>query len=101
MITTNIEYLTFTAGTAAREYHLRVRWGAEEAHDVTVVIPNEAFLSGRVRYQDAPDVCFLKIQKECSEGGEGSVPDRTLRMTDQELEEYKVAHTPKNPRRRS
>ena len=72
-----------------------------ESHDFTVAIPNEAFLSGRVRYQDAPDICFLKIQRELSEGGEGSVPARTLRMTDQELEEYKLSHTPKSPRRRS
>jgi hypothetical protein len=99
MITTNVEYLDFTAGEVAREYHLRVRRGAE-AHDVTVVIPNEAFLSGRVRYQDAPDVCFLKIQKELTEA-EGGVPARTLRMSDEELEEYKVAHTPKSPGRRA
>jgi hypothetical protein len=99
MVTTNIEYLNFTAGKAAREYHLRVRRG-EEARDVTVLIPNEAFLSGRVRYQDAPDVCFLKIQKELTEGGEGSALARTLHMSDQELEEYKVSHTPKTPGRR-
>ena len=99
MITTSVQYLDFTAGKVSREYHLRVRRGAE-AHDVTVLIPNEAFLSGRVRYQDAPDVCFLKIQKELSQGGEGSIPARTLRMSDQELEEYKVSHTPKTPGKR-
>jgi hypothetical protein len=99
MITTNVEYLDFTAGEVAREYHLRVRRGTE-SHEVTILIPNEAFLSGRVRYQDGPDVCFLKIRKELTEGGEGSVPARMLRMSDQELDEYKVSHTPKTPGRR-
>jgi hypothetical protein len=100
MVTTNVEYVRFTTGEAAREYHLRVRRGAE-IHDVTVMIPNDAFLSGRVRYQDAPEVCFLKLHKELTEGGEGSIPARALLMTDEELQEYKVAHTPKNPHRRS
>jgi hypothetical protein len=100
MVATNVEYLSFTTGEAVREYHLRIRRGPE-IHDVTVMIPKAAFLSGRVRYQDAPEVCFLKIQKELTEGGEGSVPARALLMSDQELEEYKIAHAPKGPRRRS
>ena len=55
----------------------------------------------QVCYQDAPDICFLKIQKELAEGEEGSLPARALSLTDQELEEYKVSHAPKGPRRRS
>ena len=100
MATTQVEYLDFKAGEATREYHLRVRRG-DEFHDFTVAIPNEAFLSGRVRYQDAPDVCFLKILRELAAGEEGSLPAQALQMTDQELDEYKVAHAPKSPRRRS
>lgn len=49
--TTLIEYLDFRAGEDAREYRLRVRRGAD-SWGVTVAIPNEAFLSGLVRYQD-------------------------------------------------
>jgi hypothetical protein len=100
MVTTNVEYLRFTTEKSTREYHLRVRRGAD-IHDVTVMIPNEAFLSGRVRYQDAPELCFLKIQKELTEGGEGSVPARALQMTDEELEAYRASRSPKNPHRRS
>ena len=101
MTTTQVEYVSFKASEATREYHLRVRRGTD-IHDFTVAIPNEAFLSGRVRYQDAPDVCFLKVQRELAAGGEdGTFPSPALRMTDQELEEYRVSHTPKTPRRRS
>lgn len=99
MITAHVEYLAFTAGAATREYHLRVRRGTE-FHDFTVAIPNEAFLSGLVRYQDAPDICFLKLQREIAAREDESLPAQALSMTDQELEEYKIAHTPKNPGRR-
>jgi hypothetical protein len=77
-----------------------VRQGAD-VHHVTVAIPNEAFLSGRVRYQDAPDLCFLKIQRELAASEEGTLPALALSMTDEELEEYRVSHAPKTPRRRS
>ena len=98
MTATQVEYVDFTATEAVREYRLRVRQGAD-IHHVTVAIPNEAFLSGRVRYQDAPDICFLKIQQELAAGEEGALPAPALELTDQELEEYKVAHTPKTNRR--
>ena len=66
---TLVEYVDFRAGEAAREYRLRVRRGTD-SWGVTVAIPNEAFLSGRARYQDAPDICFLKVQKELAATGE-------------------------------
>lgn len=100
MTTTQVEYVNFTATEEMREYRLRVRQGAD-VHHVTVAIPNEAFLSGRVRYQDAPDLCFLKIQRELAAGEEGMLPALALSMTDEELEEYRVSHAPKTPRRRS
>ena len=97
--TTQVEYMDFTANEASREYRLRVRRGTD-VHHFTVAIPNEAFLTGRVRYQDAPDICFLKLQKELAAGEEGGLPEPALSMSDQELEEYKVSHTPKSNRRR-
>jgi hypothetical protein len=84
---------------AAHVDHLRVRRGTE-SHAFTVAISNEAFLSGRVRYQDAPDICFLKVRREMAAREDESLPDQALSMTDQELEEYKVSHTPKSPGRR-
>jgi hypothetical protein len=99
MATTLIEYVGFRAGTDARQYHLWVR-REHDSWGVTVAIPNEAFLSGRARYQDAPDICFLKVQKELAAAEDGTPPAPQHRMTDQELEEYKVSHTPKTPGRR-
>ena len=98
MAGTMVEYVEFKAGEAAREYRLRVRRG-DEVHGFTVAIPNEAFLAGRVRYQDAPDICFLKVQRELAAVEDEGLPALVLSMTDQELEEYRVAHTPKSSRR--
>ena len=98
MTATQIEYVDFTATEAVREYRLRVRQGAD-VHHVTVAIPNEAFLSGRVRYQDAPDICFLKIQRELAAHEDGTLLAHEHQMTDQELEEYRISHTPKSSRR--
>jgi len=94
-----VEYVGFAAKGAAREYTLRLRRTAADPLDFTLVIPNEAFLSHRVRYQDAPDVCFLKLQREllaCADG----LPARRLGVTDAELQEYRENHAPKPPQRR-
>lgn len=76
-----------------------MRAAAGDCHDFTLAIPNEAFISGRVRYQDAPDICFLKLQREllaCSSG----LPALHMRVSDAELEAYRVAHAPRAPRTR-
>ena len=93
-----VEYLDFAANTATRDYRLRVRQGME-VHDFVVAIPNQAFLEGRVRYQDGHDVCYLKLQRAMVAGVEGTLPARALEVSDDELEEYRVAHTPKSPRK--
>jgi len=97
--TARVEYLTFEAGETSREYRLHVQRG-ERLHIFTVAIPNEAFLSGRARYQDAPEICFLKVQRELDACKEGAFPPRAYKMTDEELDDYRVAHTPRDPRRR-
>jgi len=99
MVTTYVEFQEFTAGEKRREYHFRVRRGAD-SHQFTVSIPNEAFLSGRARYQDAPDLCYMKLQREIEACDGDALPAASLTLTDQELEEYRVAHTPKTPGRR-
>jgi hypothetical protein len=93
MATAQIEYIGFTATGAAREYKLRVRQGADSRY-VTIAISNEAFLAHRVRYQDAPDVCFLKVQRELTAGGGVLAADR-FDVADEELAAYRVAHTAK------
>ena len=85
------EYMGFTVNDVSREYKLRVTTPGTEARDFTVAIPNKAFLAQRVRYQDAPDVCFLKLQRALA--GCAGLPAARLTVTDGELEEYRESHT--------
>jgi hypothetical protein len=93
MGSTQVEYVDFSSRGGAREYRLRIRQGAE-AHEYTVLVPNEAFLTHRLRYQDGPEICFLKLQRALAESG-GVLPQGPLEVTAAELEEYRVAHAPK------
>jgi hypothetical protein len=91
----HVEYLGFKAQKKTREYSLRVREVGAEVRDFLVVIDIDAFLSNRVRYQDAPEICFLKLQHALDACPEGKEPARTLRVTDADLDDYRVAHSPK------
>ncbi len=95
----HVEYVGFAAKASAREYTLRVKRG-EDFHDFTLAISNEAFLSRRVRYQDAPEVCFLKLQRELLTCLEGLPSTTSLSVTDADLEEYRSNHAPRAPQRR-
>jgi len=89
-----IEYLGFTVKEGTREYKLRARPRGGEYQAYTLAISNESFLAHRVRYQDGPDICFLKLQRELIACGE-TLPPLHHDVTDAELEDYRVAHTPK------
>jgi len=91
-----VEYIGFTTGSDGREYSLRVRRSAEDIDDFTLVIPNAAFVDDRARYQDGPEICFLKLQRALAAGD--GLPARRLTVTDAELEDYRAAHT--KPQRR-
>lgn len=100
MLPPHVEYVGFITGANAREYTLRVRQPSDdESREVTFAIPNQAFLDHRVRYQDGPEICFLKLQKELL-AGDGPLPAR-VDIQDKDLEEYRIAHAPKPPQRRN
>lgn len=95
----HVEYVGFSSNGPIREYRLLLRRVDDDSLTFTVVIPNEAFLAHRVRYQDGPEICFLKLQRDllaCTEG----LPGERLTVTDAELEDYRAAHAPKPPTRR-
>jgi len=100
MTTLRSEYVGFTVDKTSRVYAMRVRAPDGIVHDVQIAIANQAFLSNRVRYQDAAEICFLKLERELGDGGEGSIPTSRLEVTDAELDEYREAHTKKPPKPR-
>jgi hypothetical protein len=99
MVGTQIEYLGFKVTESTREYSLRARHPGGEFQAFTLTIRNEAFLANRVRYQDAPDICFLKLQRAFVACGD-TLPPLHHEVTDAELEDYRVAHAPKPNKKR-
>lgn len=90
-----VRYIGYTAGTDTREYAFGVREGSAEWREFTFTIPNEAFCSHRARYQDAPAICSLRLQRELH-----MIP-RDVELTrfgisDAELEDFSRANRPKS-----
>lgn len=88
------EYIGFTVNDTSRLYRLRVKELGGEERTYTLTIANRAFIEQRVSYQDAPLICFLRLERELREAGD-SVPSSNMRITDTELAEYRDANTKK------
>jgi hypothetical protein len=99
MTSAHVEYVGFTTHGDSREYTLRVKPAEGEWRVFTLAIASAAFLVRRARYQDAPDICFLKLQRELAAGA-GEYPAAYLRVSDAELEDYRTAHAPRSNQRR-
>ena len=113
-----IQYLGFRCEMSGREYAFRVlvvpvpsqvagngAEGTQASHDAgvaipaewrefTLTIPHEAFISHRARYQDAADICSLKLHRELTAFA-NDPPVTHYRISDAELAEYHHAHAPK------
>jgi len=91
------EYVGFVVDETSRIYTLLVRHAGGESHEMRFAIANEAFLTGRVRYQDAAEICYLRLDRELREGGEKTLSSAVLKISNDELNSYREAHT-KKPR---
>ena len=90
-----VQFVGFQSKPQAREYTFTVKEREEEPREYVLTIANEAFDSRRVRYQDAPDVCSHKLRRELA-GAENHPLDSHFLLSNQELEEYRMAHTSKS-----
>ena len=90
-----VQYLGFESKAAVREYRFTViAKDTHEPRDFTLTIENEAFASHRVRYQDAPSICSLRLHTELA--AFANYPAEThYRITGAELDSYREAHSPK------
>jgi hypothetical protein len=88
-----IEYVGFRTSAKRREYLLRSHFGPE-IHDYTVGIALADFSAGRARFQDGPEICYLKLVRELEAQAAGATPGADdLTVTDVELAAYVTAHT--------
>lgn len=92
-----MQFVGFESKLTAREYTFTVWETDAEQREFKIAIALEAFNARRVRFQDAPDICALKLRSEFATHG-NHPPKSHFKITDAELEDYRSAHT--SPRRR-
>jgi hypothetical protein len=95
----SIRYLGFECTSEGRRYKLSVD-GAGEARVFTMTIANAAFAARQARFQDAPELCFARLQRELDANAElpGGV---SFVITPAELDEYRDAQLRKSPDRKT
>jgi len=92
-----VQFVKFEAKALVREYTFVVREASTDPREFTLSIANEAFHKHRVRFQDAPDVCSLKLRHELAANA-NHPPSSHFRITDADLEEYRSSHAPRASR---
>jgi hypothetical protein len=92
-----VQFMGFSSKASAREYIFTVREAAMEPREFTLTIANEAFGSHGLRFQDAPDVCSIKLRHELA--AHANHPTEThFDITAVELEDYRITHAPRTPK---
>ena len=99
MASTRVQYMGFTTDEIARRYALRIWQPDGETHDLTMSIPNAAFVAERVRYQDGPELCYRKLERELLACGD-ALTASNMDVTDVELEAFRESQKPKSKQRR-
>jgi hypothetical protein len=95
-----IRYLGFECTSEGRTYRLRVDAGLDEPRLYTVAIPSEAFDTRRARFQDAPELCFERLQRELEANAE--LPGgATLVITTDDLDRYRSSQSRRSPAKKS
>jgi hypothetical protein len=86
-----IQFVGFTSSALGREYTFLVQEPSIQPREFTVAIASEAFSERRLRFQDGPDICSLKLRRELIAGA-GSLAESHYRLTNAELDDYRTSH---------
>ena len=90
----NVQYVGFESKALVREYNFLVRQASSGTREFALTIVNEAFSSRRVRYQDGPDICSLKLHRELATFA-NQPPQSHYRISEMDLDEYRDSHASK------
>ena len=93
-MTANIRYVGFKSKAIVREYSFLLRESSIEPREITLTILNEAFRSHGLRYQDAPDLCSLKLHREMANSVDNPLKTH-YRISGTELDDYRYSHFPR------
>jgi len=91
-----VQYLGFETKLLTREYTFQVREAGGD-RKFTLNIENQAFLSRRVRYQDAPGICAQRLQAELAAHANHPLETQYV-ITPAELDAYRESHAEKSNR---
>jgi hypothetical protein len=89
----SVQYVGFQSKPLSREYTFHVRGGGEE-REFTLNIANEAFVSHRASYQDAPRICAERLQAELAAHSNHPLETQYV-ITSAELDTFREARAPK------
>jgi hypothetical protein len=92
-----VQYIGFEAKLLTREYTFNVREAGRD-REFRLNIANEAFVSHRASYQDAPGICALRLQVELATYS-NHPPKTRYEITATELDIYRQARLPKRGRK--
>jgi hypothetical protein len=94
----SVRYLGFESTSDGRRYRLQVGAG-DGARLFVFVIPHAAFASREARFQDAPDLCFARLQREL-ETDAALVPGPPLVLTSADFADYRDRQAKGSERKR-
>ena len=95
----SIRYLGFECTSEGRAYRLRVD-GTGEPRLFTVTILTAAFDTRKARFQDAPELCFARLQRELATNAERADGLQFV-ITPDEIDEYRDAQLRRSPDRKT
>src|SRR5713101_1122060 len=88
-----VQYIGFEAKRLTREYTFNVREAGQE-REFRLNIANEAFVSHRASYQDAPGICALRLHVELA-AFSNHPPVSQYDITVAEMDSYRGTRYPK------
>jgi hypothetical protein len=89
-----VQHVGFESKLSVRQYIFCVRETPSEQREFILSIANKAFVSHRARYQDAPDICSLKLRRELAIYG-NHPPKAHFVISEEELANYRNTHAKK------
>ena len=90
----NVQYVGFKSKAIVREYSFLVRESSIEPQEITLTILHEAFTSQRLSFQNAPDICSLKLHRELADSVNNPLKTH-YRISETELDDYHESHSSK------
>lgn len=90
----SVEYVGFQANSKTRDYSFVVRESLTDPFKITFAIQNKTFRPGSLSFQNAPDICSLRLQREMADTANQPLKAH-YEISEVDAEEYQKSHSPK------